>query len=261
MTISPEENIIATCAAVTTVSKSLLDHLSISRSKLHVITNGFDPEEMALVQPYEFPHFAIVYAGIFYPPQRVITPIMEALATVKASKIHQRIPWQFHYYGPQGDHVDAEAKRFGVEDKVQLHGTVTRAEALSALYGSGVSVVITSVHGERTADKGTVTAKLFDALGLSVPVLVIAPHGSDVKEIVETAGLCQIVQASDIPRMIRFLLAVISGERPKARCPETYAWPNLIQRLDEVLRKAIQPSSDDAAERIGSSGRAVGTSL
>jgi glycosyltransferase involved in cell wall biosynthesis len=242
MTISPEEGIIATCAAVTTVSKSLLEPLSLSSSKIHVITNGFDPEEMARVEPYEFGHFAIVYAGIFYPPQRVISPIMKALAAVKATMIHQRIPWQFHYYGPQGDHVHAEAQRFGVEDKVQLHGTVTRAEALSAIYGSGVSIVITSVHDECTADKGTVTAKLFDSLGLSVPVLVIAPHGSDVKEIVDTAGLCQVVKGSDTSRMVLFLLGVISGERPKAQCRETYAWPNIVQRLDEVLRQATQSS-------------------
>lgn len=46
---------------------------------LHVISNGFNPVEVAAVKPYEFGHFAIMYAGNFYPPKRVITPVMQAL--------------------------------------------------------------------------------------------------------------------------------------------------------------------------------------
>ena len=109
-----EEALIDGSSAVVAISESLLSGKGALKSKVHVITNGFDPEEMGQIKPYDFGHFAIVYAGSFYPPQRTITPVMEALKAVKASRIDQRIPWRFHYYGPQGDHVRAEAERFGV---------------------------------------------------------------------------------------------------------------------------------------------------
>jgi glycosyltransferase involved in cell wall biosynthesis len=238
-----ERKLIEDCSAVTSVSESLLDGTVGRRPKLHLITNGFDPEEMIQAKPYEFGHFAIVYAGIFYPPKRVITPVMAALRLLKKSETSKGVEWRLHYYGPQGDHVSQEAERFGVLDKVLIHGRVTRMEALSAIRGSAVTVVITSVVEEKAAgDRGTVTGKLFEPLGLGVPVLLIAPSGSDVEAIVQTTGLAHHVTPSNIDGMVSFLRKVMTGETPKAKFPETYAWPNIIKRLNTILRKSIAGS-------------------
>jgi glycosyltransferase involved in cell wall biosynthesis len=83
--------------AVTTVSPSLLSGRVTHERKVHVITNGFDPEEMASIEPYEFGHFAIVYAGTFYSPKRVITPFMAALKRLQ--DVDHLGHWRFHYYG------------------------------------------------------------------------------------------------------------------------------------------------------------------
>ena len=69
---------------------------------------------------------------------------MQALNCLK-EKRQVSIEWKFHYYGVHGDHVHKEAQRFGVTDKIVVHGRVPRAEALSAVRGSSVAVVITSV--------------------------------------------------------------------------------------------------------------------
>ena len=97
-------------------------------SKLHVITNGYDPDELARVQPHRFDHFAIVYSGNFYPPKRVISPLMAALNELQ----NLEASWAFHHYGLQGDHVLQEARRFGLQNRVVIHGAVPRNEALSA---------------------------------------------------------------------------------------------------------------------------------
>src|SRR5262245_4466259 len=71
--LAEEIELVSGSSAVTVVSNSLLDGKLNIGSKLHVITNGFDPEEMAQVKPFDFGHFAIVYTGAFYNPERVIT--------------------------------------------------------------------------------------------------------------------------------------------------------------------------------------------
>jgi len=239
-----EEHLLAGCAAVTGVCPSLFNGTFGVDEKFHVITNGYDPDEMASVQPLAFGHFAIVYTGIFYPPQRVITPVMEALAALKATGIDRTIPWRFHYYGHQSGHVQAEAERFHVIDKVEVHGQVSRAEALSAISGAGVTIIITSVLEETAKeDKWIVTSKLFDALGLQVPILLIGPSGSDVHGIIEISGLARLLPACNIAGMVSFLTEAMMGKAPKARCPETYTWLNLVQRLDCVLRHATTTHS------------------
>src|SRR5262249_42446527 len=193
-------------SAVTIISNSLLDGKLNIGSKLHVITNGFDPEEMAQVKPFDFGHFAIVYTGALFIPERVITPVMGALRRLKETDIGKRVKWRFHYYGAQNDYVRAEAARFDLIDRVVLHGRVSRTEALSAVRGAGVAVVITSIFDDASReDKGIVTGKLFEPLGLGTPILLIAPPGSDATQIVEETGMGRGFVGTDTEGIVRFL--------------------------------------------------------
>jgi glycosyltransferase involved in cell wall biosynthesis len=240
-----EARLLAGCAAVTIVSRSwglALDHHFGLGSKLHVITNGYEPEGLTDVKPDNFGHFAIVYTGTFYPPKRVISPVMAALKRLKET-MHGggSTMWYFHYYGEQAQHVREEAERFGVIDRVILHGRVPRAEALSAVRGANVAVVITSVTDEATlAERGIVTGKIFDALGLHTPILLIAPPGSDAEVIAQTTGLARSFPGSDIDGIVGFLQAALAGQDLEPQHLEAYAWPYLAKRLDAVLRSAIE---------------------
>lgn len=255
-----EEALIDGSSAVVAISESLLSGMGALNSKLHVIPNGFDPEEMEQIKPSKFGHFAIVYTGAFYLPQRTITPVMQALKAVKTSIIDLRTQsWKFHYYGPQNDHVRAEAQRFGVLDRVQLHGLVPRSEALAAIRGAGLTVVITSVLEEtadpheaitngKLHDKAIVTGKLFDALGLGAPTLIVGPTGGDVDTVIKATGLAHIIPAKNINGIALSLEKAMSGETTPPKNPQAYAWPNLIKKLDIVLRKSIASSRRKVSE-------------
>jgi hypothetical protein len=47
------------------------------------------------------------------------------------------------------------------------------------------------------AEAGIITGKIFEALGLGVPILVIAPHGSDVEAVVDNAGCGSVFSGSE----------------------------------------------------------------
>ncbi len=238
--IREEMKLIAGCSAVTVVSNFLDGRFDLG-PKLHVITNGFDPEEMAQVKPFDFGHFAIVYAGSLNLPEQVITPVMGALRRLKETDRGRNVDWWFHYYGAEGEHVREQAERFGVTERVVLHGSVSRAEALSAVRGAGVTVVITSVFDEATSqDKGVVTGKIFEPLGLGTPILLIAPHGSFIETIIKTTGLAGVFTGSDVEGMVSFLRDAMCGRAPQPKNPAAYAWPNLARQLDATLREAVE---------------------
>jgi glycosyltransferase involved in cell wall biosynthesis len=216
-----------------------MDHCFGLGSKLHVVSNGYDPEDLSGVKPHNFGHFAIVYTGNFYPPKRVISPVLAALKRLKETTDGYDGKWRFHYYGGQVNHVREEAERFGVTREVVLHGNVPRAEALAAIKGAGVAVVITSVaDGATMADKGIMTAKVFEPMGLRTPILLVAPPGSDVDILAETTGLARQFTGSDVAGIASFLAEALSGRAVEPKVGDAYAWTTLAKQLDAVLREA-----------------------
>jgi glycosyltransferase involved in cell wall biosynthesis len=238
-TIREEARLLAGSAAVTIVSHSwalALDRRFGVGVKLHVITNGYDPEELMNVKPHVFDHFAVVYAGIFYPPKRVISPVMAALRVFDGIG-GKPGEWYFHYYGTHEDHVREEAKRFGLVDRVVVHGRVPRSEALSAVRGAGVAVVITSVFDNPSLeDEGIVTGKVFEVIGLATPMLLVAPPGSNARRVIENVSIAKGFVGSDPEGMASFLRDMTFAQKFDRTNVSVYAWTNLAKKLDGILR-------------------------
>jgi glycosyltransferase involved in cell wall biosynthesis len=244
--LEEESRLIASSAAVTIVSPSWAKALGRRHdigSKLHVVSNGYDPEDMAGIEPYDFGHFAIVYAGTFYPPKRVISPIMAALKALMENRENER-EWFFHYYGPHEKHVLNEADRFGVSSKVIAHGWVPRDFALAAIRGAGLVVVITSVSDDASMeDMGIMTGKVYEALGLKTPVLLVTPTGSDLDMI--TKGIPGIMSFSggNVVGISDHIKNLMLGSTRNCEKTESFSWPHIAKELDAVLRKAIRETS------------------
>jgi len=243
-TIQEETKLLAQCAAATIVSHSWA--LEMNRTfnlgtKLHVVSNGYDPEELINVRPHHFGHIAIVYTGTFYPPKRVVNPVMAALRRLTENKNGEAsADWYFHYYGPHEEHFMETAKSFGLTERVVSHGLVSRADALSAVCGASVAVVITSVSEDADlSDKGIVTGKVFETLGLNATVLVVAPSGSDVEQVVEASGLGRVFAGNNVDGMGFYIMNVMRGQIPKRKKTQAYAWENIVKKLDSVLRATI----------------------
>ncbi len=239
-TIREEGRLLQGCAAVTVVSPSWgvdLGRRFNVEAKLHVVTNGYDSSEMAAVKPHDFGHCAFVYTGIFYPPKRSISPFLAALQLLRESSQGNAKQWYFHYYGIDETHIREQADRFGLSDRLVLHGRVPREQALSAVKGANLAVVITSVSEDQTLeDKGIVTGKIFEAVGLATPVLLIAPMGSDASALTASTGLVKSFRGSEIQKMASFLGEVVQGQAHQPKNTELFSWTTISKNLDTLLR-------------------------
>lgn len=240
-TIKEERLLLADSAAVTIVSPSWAKELSNRyglAEKVHVVSNGFDPEELKGNLPARFEHFSIVYTGNFYPPKRVITPLMEALRHLKKIRGHES-KWGLHYYGEWEQHVRGEAKRFEVSEYVMCHGKVSRGAALSAVRGANLSVVITALVEQPTlADKGMVTGKVFESLGLGTPTLIICPQGSDAALLDDSKGV-RAFKSNAVDDIAAFISECIEQGGGKIEGKEQYSWSTLSKLLNDILLENI----------------------
>lgn len=251
-TIREEASLLQGCAAVTIVSPSWdadLDRRYGVGAKTHVITNGYDSNELTTIKPQDFGHCAIVYTGNFYPPKRIISPFLTALQYLKEYS-GTNAEWYFHYYGGEGNHVHEQAAQLDLNDRIVLHGKVPRHEALSAVKGASIAVVIVSIEEQASSDMaGMVPAKIYEAIGLGTPVLLIAPNGSDATRVTTPTGLVKSFTASDTRGMALYLKSVIRGEVPRSENIDAFSWQTIGRNLDAVLRQAV--SSNGHAKRAG----------
>ncbi len=243
-----EERVVRQAAAITSVSPSSAEVIGTrfgTHTKVQVITNGYDPEGLATVEPTAFDDFALVYAGRLYPPRRVLRPVFRALSALVAEN------WRFHYYGPSARHVAAEAAEAQVTNRVVLHGNVPRREALAAIKGAGVTVIVNTIGTKASrSEHGVVPGKLFETLGLGSPVLLVAAPGGDAERIVGSSGLGQSFNGEDIEGIRAYLLRLMGGWRPQPHAMQSYGWPHLGQRFHELLLTATQagPGSSEVVE-------------
>ncbi len=204
------------------------------RSNTLVVSNGYDPQEYANVLPESFHEFALVYTGSFIPPIRTVDPLFMVLR--KLMDRGSAIPWRFHYYGPNESYVQAVAERLGVQDKVNLHGSCSRQEALSAVKGAGMAFVVTSIaKTATTAEAGILTGKVFEVIGLETPYLVVAPANADIRSVVETTGGGRAFRGDEVNAMTEYIQRVMSGNSvPLKNCPD-YSWENLGEKLSTII--------------------------
>jgi glycosyltransferase involved in cell wall biosynthesis len=238
-TIRYEADLITGAAAVAAVSQSLGKSIEkrFRTAKVRIITNGFDRELMTRVVPAPVDHFSIVYGGEFYPPKRSIEPFMAVLKMLDAEPLPD---WKFHYFGRASALVRSAAERWNLENRIVVHGFQPRETVLSAMRSAGIALVITSTRPTGSlADRGVLTGKLFDAIGLGVTTLVIAPEGSDTEAILEIAGCGRRYSGDDVAGMAAYIRGVIGGDAPPARDRDAFSWDRIGGSYDDLLRVAV----------------------
>ena len=85
-----------------------------------------------------------------------------------------------------------------------------------------------------------VTGKIFEAIGLGTPILLVAPNGSDAHTVVDTAGRGRAFTADDIDGIASFLADLIDGKSLEPKGIGAYAWGSLVGELDHILRATLR---------------------
>ncbi len=209
-----------------------------SSKRMVVITNGYDAEECSSVRAASDTAPAVVYAGILYPPDRTLTPILQALKELRGAP---DCP-QLHYYGLNNREVQEEAEMLGVADSVILHGQTQRARVLEATKTAKAAVVITTVYPSASPEhRAIIPGKLFEPLGLRTPVLLIAPPGSDARRVVDEADAGRAFTGDQVEQIADFITKVCGGElKSSFAAANIYSWELLGAAFDRALVDACR---------------------
>lgn len=234
-----EKKLLRHSSAAVSVSSSLAKSLEKQyriNTKYRFVTNGFDPEYLKTIHPKMFGQFTIVYAGSFYNI-RDINPFFDILKEIKIT--HPDLDWQFHYYGPSVDLVKEYVQTADIENRVVIHGFVPRKEALSAVAGADVALVLISTKRDSTLEeRGIITGKVFEIIGLETEVMLIAPENSDAGDIIKGYG--EHFVGDEHEKMKQFLINRMERTLKRESAPPSrYSWGELGKQYKKILEESI----------------------
>jgi glycosyltransferase involved in cell wall biosynthesis len=131
------------------------------------VYNGFDPRDF----PAEYTRRAgggaaltIVYTGILYAGRRDPSALFEAMKLCAAEGVDIRAV----FYGPDPAMVSGLATRYGVSDRVEVHGWVPYHQSIELQMNADILLLL---QWNDPKEQGNVPGKLFEYLAARRPVL------------------------------------------------------------------------------------------
>lgn len=207
--------------AVLAVSAPLVDrlaHARVSRNKIHLVLNGFEPpspniSRAAARQELGIPENELVVGWVGRLSREKGADVMlEAIAD-------SRDPWRVSMIGdgPERSRLYQRAEKLGIADRVSWHGAVDNAGVLFAAFDAFVL---------SSRSEGTPIA-LFEAMNAMVPIVATAVGG--VPDVV-TPAHAMLVPA-ERPAMIAESLAAVLHDPAAAKQRSLQARERVVERF------------------------------
>ena len=146
------------------------------------ITNGFDADDFRPWPEALTSTFTITYTGRLYEGKRDPTPLFEAIQELIQEGVLSRSAIRVRFYGSIEPWLRPLVHNFGLDDVVEVAGTVSREEALRR---QRESQVLLTLGWSDLRETGQHTGKVFEYLGARRPILAIGGSRGVVTELLE----------------------------------------------------------------------------
>lgn len=168
--------------------------------KIHVLWNGFDPEEPAIRPAPETAPRRLVHAGSLYGPRRPDV-LLRALALLLDSGRLKPEAWRIEFVGPYEDSTfagcQAAFERLKNAGVLEIRGGQRPRRELEEATARASLLLLLDLTGEKRSAQ--VPAKLFDYVRTGLPAVAWSPEGSPTRHVLERSGIASLVFAPDQP--------------------------------------------------------------
>ena len=235
-----EERILTMADSLVTVSVPWAERLQqrAPNTRVHCITNGYDPDDFAFLPVPLTKSFSITYAGLLYEGKRDPTPLLEVIYELIQSGAVARSDVEVRFYGPVEPWLRVLIQKYNLEGTVQIHGVVGRDEALRR---QAESQILLLLGWNDPSERGQHTGKLFEYMGSKRPILAVSgSYGVMSQTLEETrAG----VHALSKEQLRSVLVRAYSEFRSTGRVPyeglnaevKAYTHQEMARRFAELL--------------------------
>lgn len=178
------------------IKKSFMQKYPFLKSRMEVITNGYDPDDFKNLKTYEQTNkFRITYTGSLYRVRNANSFLL-ALKKLAEEKVHLREKLEVIFVGNFNKETPLLVKKLGLEDVVKLARYISHKECIEVMLNSDILLLLITEKGPQK--EWTLTGKLFEYLASRRPILAVAPENGEAAEIIKSMKAGVIIPPNDI---------------------------------------------------------------
>ena len=211
------------------------NYSGIEPGRFHTITNGYDAEDFASLQPVAPDRtFTMSYLGTFYWT-RTPAPLLAALAELVRAGVVPRAVLRVNFIGTvrdaEGESVEELVRGYGLEGCVAIRGVVPYEQSLVEMKKSAVLVLMApevQYYG--------IPAKTFEYIAIERPILCLGDRGATA-DLIRRSGSGIVVDPSNIAE-IKSAVEELYGAWCDGR-PMTTAFDKTVFERSKLTRELI----------------------
>lgn len=238
-----ELRVIKNCNAMVVVSQEMkVKYEEMGATNVKLITNGFDPEDISIVEPETDLKFSISHIGSL-PPSGNLRGLWQVL-----SQLADRIPGfrndlAIKLVGAVDETVINDLSEFNLLPQYSGIDYVSHNKVGSLMKSSAVQLLV--INKDSPNAKGILTGKFFEYLASGRPILAIGPTDGDLARILRELEAGDISECDDLER----IEAILKGFYEKyihnelkisTKGVERYTRKFLTSQLADVLNELIE---------------------
>ena len=240
---SLELKTIKSCNAMVVVSGDMkVNYDMMGGNNIHVITNGFDSDDMDVQDVVHDTKFSISHIGTL-PPSLNLKGLWQVLSDLSDSLPNFRNDLEIKLIGKVDHSVTDGISAFNLTDQFTRIDYITHDKA--ALLMKQSAILLLAINKDSPNAKGILTGKFFEYLASGRPIFAIGPSDGDLARILEESEAGFISEYDDLKRIKNIVLMLYEkylsndlSNSPKGI--EKYSRKNLTAELAEVLNKIIK---------------------
>jgi glycosyltransferase involved in cell wall biosynthesis len=209
---------------------------------VHVITNGFDPDDMADDQVIRNDtKFSISHIGTL-PPSLNLAGLWQVLSALSESLPNFRNDLEIKLVGKVDQSVIGDLKSYNLSDQLNRIEYVTHDKA--ALLMRQSAILLLAINKDSPNAKGILTGKFFEYLASGRPIMAIGPTDGELARILKESEAGEIAAYDDLAKIKKIIISMYEkyllndlNNYPKGI--ERYTRRNLTSELVTILNKMI----------------------
>ncbi len=204
-----ERSVLREADAIVTVSEPIADHLRRAGGgdRVHVIPNGFDPDDFAGIEPERYDRFTIGYTGTLFmqrSPEVFFTALRALLDDHPGMADNLQVVFRTRF---QPEHLKA-IDRHNLGGVVRNLGMGTHREALRLQMSADALLVL---EGDAPNSEIMLTQKIFEYLAAGKPILAVTPRGA-LADLVRRTGAGVVVAPDQVFAIKERLFELFHGQ-------------------------------------------------